>query len=232
VQNNSLFHTFIYTKTSEKRIYHINKNFIYKLPEEVYGELRVMCCWGMKQNSKTWDSIAPRKGEETMRMTNKMAQDTITDAIGEDSLPIVDFLKNRKNISEFIISEKTEIEIHQVRNILYRMHSMNLATYKRKKDSKKGYYISYWTYFPKRLKYVASSINSTRLELLQERLAREESNKGCFFLCTNACARLDFEQSTELEFKCPECGTLLQQQDNARTIEVLKEKIKEMQGSY
>ena len=80
----------------------------------------------MKQDSKTWDSIAPRKGEETMRMTNKMAQDTITDAIGEDSLPIVDFLKNRKNISEFIISEKTEIEIHQVRNILYRMHSMNL----------------------------------------------------------------------------------------------------------
>lgn len=167
-----------------------------------------------------------------MRMTNKMAQETIMNAVGEDALPIVDFLKNRKNISEFIIAEKTDIEIHQVRNILYRMHSMNLATYKRKKDSKKGYYISYWTYFAKRLKDVSGDLKKRRLEQLQERLAREESNKGCFFLCTNACARLDFEQSTELDFKCPECGALLNQQDNTRTIEVLKEKIKEMLAGY
>ena len=164
-----------------------------------------------------------------MKLTNKKIQEIIIESVGEDALPITEYLKNKKNISEFIISEKTEIEIHNVRNILYRMHSMNLATYKRKKDSIKGYYISYWTFNQKRIKDVLKTIKKEKLELLRDRLKREEDNEGCFFLCTNACARLDFEQSTELEFKCPECGALLAQQDNTRTIEVLRERIKEYQ---
>ncbi len=163
-----------------------------------------------------------------MKMTAKKTDDVIIQAIGEDALPLVAFLKTKKNISEFIIAEKTTLEIHVVRNILYRLHNLNLASYKRKKDSKKGYYISYWTFNQKRVKDVSTLLEKRRLEQLQDRLKREEANVGCFFLCANACSRLDFEQSTELDFKCPECGSLLAQQDNSRTIEVLREKISEI----
>ncbi|MGM5481912.1 MAG: hypothetical protein ACQESF_00475 [Nanobdellota archaeon] len=166
-----------------------------------------------------------------MRLTNKLVKETITEAIGEEALPIVDFLKTRKNVSEFIVSEKTGIEIHGVRNILYRMQKLNLATYKRKKDSKKGYYISYWTFFPKRIKYLVTDMKQQKLEKLKERLEKEEANKNCFFICQHTCARLDFEKATNLEFKCPECGSLLIQQDNSRTIDYLKEQIKEMESS-
>ncbi len=165
-----------------------------------------------------------------MKLTNKKIQETIVEAIGEDAIPVVDFLKPRKNISEFIIAEKTDLEIHSVRNILYRMHNANLASYKRKKDSKKGYYISYWTFNTKRVKDVALLMKKTKLDKLGDRLKREEENVGCFFLCENACARLDFEQSSDLDYKCPECGALLTQQDNTRTIEVLREKIKELRS--
>lgn len=165
-----------------------------------------------------------------IRLTNKLANETIVEAVGEDSLPLVEFLKKRKNVSEFIIAEKTKIDIHLVRNILYRMHSHHLATYKRKKDSQKGYYISYWTFNKRRIKDIVLALHRQKLEKLRERLEKEQQNKGCFFLCANACARLDFEQSTELGFKCPECGALLQQQDNDRTIAYLKEKIKEMEA--
>jgi len=164
-----------------------------------------------------------------IRLTNKLANDTIIEAVGEDSMPIVDFLRKRKNVSEFIIAEKTKTDIHQVRNILYRMHNHNLANYKRKKDSQKGYYISYWTFNKKRIKDLILTLHKQKLERLLERLSKEERNKGCFFLCVNACARLDFEQSTELDFRCPECGALMQQQDNEKTIIHLKEKIKEME---
>jgi transcription initiation factor TFIIE subunit alpha len=163
------------------------------------------------------------------RLTNKLIKETLIEAVGEDSLPLIDFLKNRKNISEFVISEKTKIEIHIVRNVLYRLHQRHLATYKRKKDSKKGYYISYWTFNKKRIKDLVIEIHKEKLNKLKERLLKEEQNKGCFFLCSNACARLDFDQSSELDFKCPECGSLLQQQDNERTIEYLKQKIKELE---
>ncbi|MEA2036904.1 MAG: transcription factor, partial [Nanoarchaeota archaeon] len=50
-----------------------------------------------------------------------------------------------------------------------------------------------------------------------------------FFICSQACVRLDFEQATEFEFKCPECGILLHQQDNVRTIDHIKERIKELE---
>lgn len=164
-----------------------------------------------------------------MRLTNKVINDTVTETVGEDAIPIVEFLKNRKNISEFIIAEKTKTEIHRVRNILYRLQKLNLATYKRKKDSKKGYYISYWSFHPKRVRDLIVELKNKKLDMLKERLEREEANRNCFFICQNACVRLDFEESTELEFKCPECGSLLVQQDNTRTIDHLKERIKAME---
>lgn len=165
-----------------------------------------------------------------MRVTAKKAQEIIDEAVGADAHPIVDFLKAKKNISEFVIGEKTKTEIHIVRNILYRLHNANLVDYRRKKDSKKGYYISYWTYNPKALKDCSRRLQINKLHKLQERLEREEKNAGCFFLCSNTCVRLDFEQGTSNEFKCPECGSLLSQQDNARTIEFLRGQIKEIKA--
>lgn len=161
-----------------------------------------------------------------MRVTTKLLEETIIEAVGEEALPLVKFILSRKNVSEFVIAEKTKVEIHVVRNILYKLHNLNLATYKRKKDAQKGYYISYWTFYTKRIKDVVLYLKKRKLEKLADRLKKEEDNKGCFFLCTNTCARLDFEQSSDVDFKCPECGSLMQQQDNTRTIEVLREQIK------
>lgn len=166
----------------------------------------------------------------TVRLSNKLITDTLLEVIGEDSIVIYEFLKAKKNISEFVISEKTGVEIHQVRNILYRMHNHNIASYKRKKDSKKGYYISYWTFHPKRIKEVISNQNKLKLDKLKDRLSKEEKNEGGFFMCSSACSRLDFESSFDVDFKCPECGSLLQQQDNQRTIEFLRDRIKEMEA--
>lgn len=164
-----------------------------------------------------------------MKVTNKLIQDIVSRVVGPEAMPLVEFLRQRKNISEFIIAEKTKTEIHLVRNLLYRLHSYNLAEYKRKKDSQKGYYISYWTFNSKRVKDVATNLTTKELEKLKERLVKEEQNKGNFYLCTNTCVRLNFDQCTDVEFKCPECGNLLSLQDNARTIEVLRERIREME---
>jgi transcription initiation factor IIE alpha subunit len=39
---------------------------------------------------------------------------------------------------------------------------------------------------------------------------------------------MDFEKSMEFNFKCPECGELMDEQNNARTVEFLKERIDEL----
>jgi transcription initiation factor TFIIE subunit alpha len=48
-------------------------------------------------------------------------------------------------------------------------------------------------------------------------------------MCGNNCIRLNFEQATDFEFKCPECGELLHQDDNAKKIKELEKEIKKIE---
>lgn len=165
-----------------------------------------------------------------MVLTNKKIYGLINEIAGERAVPIIEYLKNRKNVSEFIIADKVKLDMQTTRNILYTLNSHNVATYIRRKDRKKGWYISYWTFNRKRVKELTDKLRKEKIIKLTERLTKEESNKGNFFICGQACARLDFEQATEFEFKCPECGNLLNQQDNAKTIDNIKERITELEN--
>jgi transcription initiation factor TFIIE subunit alpha len=162
---------------------------------------------------------------------SKLVEDTIYAVAGETGVKIVNFLGEQKNVSEFIIADNLKLDMQTVRNTLYKMHTLNVATYIRKKDRQKGWYISYWTFNKARIKEVVVHMKKIQLENLRERLHKEEQSKGVFYICPKACARLDFDQATEFEFKCPECGSLLNQQENSRTIEHLKEKIHELECS-
>lgn len=164
-------------------------------------------------------------------LTNKKLYETITEVAGESAVAIVDFLKNKKNISEFIIAEKTKLDMQTTRHILYKLNSSNVASYIRKKDRKKGWYISYWTFNRRRVKELINKIKREKVERLRDQLKREEDNKDNFFICSKACARLDFDQATEFEFKCPECGSLLIQQENAKTIDNIKRRISDIESA-
>ncbi|MBI4448203.1 hypothetical protein HY643_04425 [Candidatus Woesearchaeota archaeon] len=57
----------------------------------------------------------------------------------------------------------------------------------------------------------------------------DSEKEGSYFVCPNACVRLKLETAMEYEFKCQECGQLLQEQDNARTIKNLTENIRKLE---
>ena len=176
-----------------------------------------------KKVCKTADNPAAKKDE--------IEENTIYSISGEIGVNIVNFLGDKVNISEFVIADKLKLDMQTVRNTLYKLHTHNVATYIRKKDRQKGWYISYWTFNQKRVKDLLNTIKKHQLDKLKDRLEKEESSMGIFYICPKTCARLDFDQATEFEFKCPECGSLLNQQENARTIENLKEKINDLQAS-
>lgn len=163
-----------------------------------------------------------------MKITNNKIYETVKEVVGEDSLKVVEFLKDKKNISDFKIAEKTKVDIHRIRNILYRLYNHNLVSYYRKKDREKGWYISYWTFNKKRVRDLISILRLQKLERYNERLREEELNRNNFYLCPNACIRVNFEKATELEFRCPECGNILNHQANDKTIDFLKTKIHEL----
>ena len=163
-----------------------------------------------------------------MRLSNKIIEATIVDVAGEDVLPLVKFLGNKKNISEFKIADSIKKEINQTRNMLYRLHEANLVSFIRKKDKKKGWYIYYWTFRPKMIRHLIVILRKGNMAKLKDRLAREKSSH--FFICQNKCIRLDFDQAMNFEFKCPECGEIMNQEDNLENIRLIEKEIKQIEN--
>lgn len=156
----------------------------------------------------------------------KQVEDIISEVAGADVLPIVKALKNKKNISEFKIALELKEEVNTVRNKLYRLYNSNLVTFIRKKDKIKGWYIYYWTFNDKRIESLEIELKKKRRERLKERLKREKDSH--FFMCGSQCIRVDFEQATNFEFKCPECGELMHQEDNQLMIIDIEKEIDQL----
>ncbi len=159
---------------------------------------------------------------------NLNAQTTfvVKELVGQHALAIVEFLQDKEKISEFIIAEELGMEINETRNILYKLLEHNIVTFLRKKDRIKGWYICYWDFNPNMMQYLQHKILVEKSSKLQERLSQEE--EGQYFICKNTCSRMTFEIAVEQNFKCTECGQIMQEQDNTRTKEFLRERIEEL----
>jgi len=166
-------------------------------------------CLGSEQELFTKDTI-------TMALPMKKAREIIRNLIGDEAVRIMDFLGSKKNMSEFSIAEHCKLDMQTIRHLLYRMNGLNIASYIRKKDREKG-------------GELLSKMQREQLAKLRERLEREEDGQGNFFICPKGCVRVDFDQAVELTYHCPECGSLLTQQDNVKTIENIRDRIKELQ---
>ncbi len=163
-----------------------------------------------------------------MRLTNQMREEAVITAVGKEALPIVEYLDCRRNISDFKIAEKTDLTVQKARNLLYQLHEHNIVKYIRRKDDKKGWYISYFTLNKKGIKNLIKKQKEQNLEKYKDRL-EFETEEGVFFICPNFCSRLTLNEAAELNFHCAECGSLLNQQDNSKTIEFLKSTIEEIE---
>ncbi len=155
---------------------------------------------------------------------------TVAEVIGEEAVPVVQYLKGKKNISEFKIAESIKAEVNSVRKMLYAMQTSNLVSYYRKKDRQKGWYISYWTLNDPAFGDLSVATRKHKLQQLKERLHKEEANQNLFYICPSLCVRLEFDKAADISFKCPECGSTLQHQDNTKTIEQLRTKIGEIEA--
>lgn len=162
-----------------------------------------------------------------MTIPSKVVEDIVSEVAGQDVIPLVRALRNKINVSEFKLADNIKSEINLTRNMLYRLYDNNLVSFIRKKDKKKGWYIYYWTFNQKRVKDLMGDIKKRRLDRLTERLNREKSTQ--FYACSNKCMRLDFEQSHDFNFKCPECGSLLDLEDNAKLISELEAELSRLQ---
>jgi len=163
-----------------------------------------------------------------MKLNNDLLKEIISETAGKDVIPLVDKLKNKKNLSEFKLAEALEQEINYTRNQLYRLLKYNLVSFTKKKDKRKGWYIYYWTFKLKQVKYLMKKLKEERLEKLNEWLKREEEIQ--FYSCKDKCMRVQFDTAIDLEFMCPECGEVQEIENNEEQIKSIKKEIKELES--
>ncbi len=161
-----------------------------------------------------------------MKPSNELVSNIIRKVAGEETIPLYNILKNKKNVSEFVLAERLKEEINVVRNKLYRLYHANLVSFSRKKDKQKGWYIYYWTFNNKRVHYLMSDLKKELYEKLGEQLRKEKSNH--FFMCRNKCMRLTFDRAVDFNYKCPECGSLMEQVDNREKIRELERELERL----
>ncbi len=164
-----------------------------------------------------------------MKIDQETIETVVTELVGPDAVDAVSYLVGKKNVSEFVIAEELEVEIHEMRNVLYRSYEHNILTFNRKKDKKKGWYICYWNFNKDQIPHLIEKIRKEKLAKAKKRLAREENNQ--FYMCTNACVRMDFDKAVEYNYHCPECGEVQQMQDNARTVEFLTQRVADLEAN-
>jgi transcription initiation factor TFIIE subunit alpha len=179
-----------------------------------------------EQKKKTSDVFPQAKFQKISNERKEAIEEVVKELVGEESIPIVLYLIGKTHVSEFIIAQNLDLEIHKARNLLYKLFEHNILYFHRKKDKIKGWYICYWDFNEKVISYQRARIKQNKLQKLSERLDKESSST--FYMCKNACTRMDFEKAMEFNFKCPECGELMDEQNNSRTLEFLQERITEL----
>jgi transcription initiation factor TFIIE subunit alpha len=161
-----------------------------------------------------------------MRLIKSVVVRVASEVFGKDIEPLVERLYGRSDVSEFLLAEELNEDVHTVRNKLYRLHDKHIVTWVKKKDPQKGWYIYYWTLNKQRIKDVSEEAKKDRIEFLQQRLDREKGQ--LFYICCNRCVRFDFEKATDYEFRCPECDSILMEDNNAKTINHLESEIEKL----
>jgi len=144
--------------------------------------------------------------------------------LSPELIKLIKILKEREYTSEYVLADKIGKDINTTRGLLYQLDQGNLVTITKQKDKVKGWYIYYWKFLDENtLQFLYNKLKSEK-EKYEERVQEEENNT--FFSCPNKCVRLTFDEATNYEFRCPECGELLVEEDNKDLIKKLKERIK------
>ncbi len=153
----------------------------------------------------------------------------IHELTGFDGAKLLQFLHTKKSFTEEQIAKAFRMDLNLVRNRLYTLQHHNLVVCDREKDTKHNIYIYHWSYNSLRLGKLQTMLEKTRMERVSHQLAVEQNTT--FYLCETDHFRIEFEKASEYHFKCPECGKLMELEDNREKILHLKKELEQYEKS-
>jgi transcription initiation factor TFIIE subunit alpha len=131
-----------------------------------------------------------------------------------------------KEMTDEELAKKTGIRVNLVRKILYDLYDNRVVGYRRIRDENSGWYIYYWRIEPERAIEFYDSNKRLLLQKLQERLEQERG--PMFFICSDGCVKLPFDEAVEVDFKCPKCQKQLKPFENSDIVTALERQIESL----
>ncbi|MFQ6053375.1 MAG: transcription factor [Candidatus Bathyarchaeia archaeon] len=165
-------------------------------------------------------------------MYSSVSDETLTDIArflgGEEGVEIIRALKDVEDITVEDLSNKTGIQINEVRKLLYKFYNHSLVTSRRFRDRETGWFIFQWRLQPELIEAFITGMKQKILKKLQTRL--EYERKHVFYHCGQpTCTKVTFEEAMETVFHCPHCNGPLKPVDNAAIIRLLEKKVAEIE---
>jgi len=164
-----------------------------------------------------------------MVLSKEALKELVTEIANEETFKIVELIKGKQDVSEFLIAEKLDFTVNSVRNMLYRLQEHNLVSSIRKKDKEKGWYVYYWTFDFKKAEDLYLNRKKQRIDSIKRRLKEEDTSN--FFVCKKKCdIRMKFEEALEQNFKCPECGNVLIEEKDKKVKNTLLKELESLES--
>jgi transcription initiation factor TFIIE subunit alpha len=94
--------------------------------------------------------------------------------LDDEIVKVIGLLEGKGAVAELDIAEALGVKINSARKLLYRLNSLNIATYSKKRDEeKKWWYIYFWTLDDRRIKDLFMQKKSNLLKAKKEELEAE-----------------------------------------------------------
>jgi len=144
--------------------------------------------------------------------------------VGPVAEPVVLALSERRETTEEWLIKRTGLKLSVIRKVLYELFDVGIVKYRREKEPDTGWFTYYWSLDYENLANVILRRKKLVLDKLKTRLEYEKQNM--FFTCPNHPEkRYTFDEAYDRSFKCPECDTVLEAQDNSAIIKFIEDLI-------
>jgi transcription initiation factor TFIIE subunit alpha len=126
------------------------------------------------------------------------------------------------------LAEELGLELNDVRRTLFILYENDLASYRRVRDEDSGWLTYLWTFEYEGIPENLQTEMRRLLEGLENRRGYERDHQ--FYLCDVCNVRYEFAEAMERGFECSECGSALQDIDNAHLIDAMDERIEALRA--
>ncbi len=154
--------------------------------------------------------------KEPNLLSFKIAQEFLKNVGGEEAVEVVRICleKNGKCLDEDIELKMRPMKVTEIRSVLNRLHYRGIACYNKTKNKNSGWYTYTWEIKQRRIVELILEQQSEMLQKLETK-ARFESNHE-LFVCKKNCEETPFEIAAQYEFRCPECGEMMNPVDGKK----------------